>query len=52
LIEQDPFSGHPVEGRGLNHRIAVSTGMGPSPIVSNGKKNIGTLWNFLLAALK
>jgi hypothetical protein len=49
LVEQNPFTGHPVESRSLNHRVAVDPCVGPSPVIGYGKKDVGGLWSFLLA---
>jgi len=52
VIKQDSFAGHSVKGRGLNHRVAVDTCMWPSPVISDGEQDVGSLNLLLLATLK
>jgi hypothetical protein len=40
-MKQHPLAGQSIEGRRLHHRIAISTGMWPAPVVGNAEENVG-----------
>ena len=50
VVKENSFAGYSVERRCLYHRVAIDSCMGPSPIIGNGKQNIGWLIRFFLAS--
>ena len=42
MVKERPFLGQAVEGGRLDHGITVGSRMGPSPIIGEGKENVGS----------
>jgi hypothetical protein len=53
MVKEDSLIGQAIEAWCLYHRIAIGAGMGPSPVIGNGKQDIGFLdWFFITSACK
>ena len=47
MVEENALLRQAVEGRGLDHRVAIGTGMRPAPIIGDGEENVRLLWRGL-----
>jgi hypothetical protein len=50
MIKENSLTGKAIEAWGLYYRVSIGSGMGPSPVIGNGEKNIGRLDRFFLAS--